>query len=253
VFLAALLAPPLLACGRLEYEYEHEFWLRVDGSGTVYVTGRPALWAAFKGVGGGADPASAATPEAARALLESSGLEVRRVRLTRRGGRAYIFAAADFDDVNRLTGTPAFPDLTMRLAREGERLRLRGAWSSPPAARAVPPEDSEGLMAVRFHLPSKIYEHASAAGGVERGNIVSWRQGVREGLDGRALAFGATMDRRSILGATVALFAGAIALALLLLAGALYLAFRRGGALTVSARPPTGSPRPPSPSAPGES
>ena len=46
--LAALLlaATALRACA--SYEYEHEIWLRVDGSGTINVTGRPALWTAFK-------------------------------------------------------------------------------------------------------------------------------------------------------------------------------------------------------------
>ena len=51
--------------GCLAYEYEHEFWLRIDGSGTVYVTGRPALWAAFKGLGRADDPEGTATREAA--------------------------------------------------------------------------------------------------------------------------------------------------------------------------------------------
>ena len=46
--LALLLAAGLPSCVR--YEYEHEFWLEVDGSGRVNVTGRPDLWAAFKGL-----------------------------------------------------------------------------------------------------------------------------------------------------------------------------------------------------------
>ena len=36
---ALLLATALRGC--LTYEYEHEFWLEVNGSGTVNVTGRP--------------------------------------------------------------------------------------------------------------------------------------------------------------------------------------------------------------------
>jgi len=43
---ALLLATALRGC--LTYEYEHEIWLQVNGSGTVNVTGRPALWTAFK-------------------------------------------------------------------------------------------------------------------------------------------------------------------------------------------------------------
>ena len=53
-------------------------------------------------------------------------------------------------------------------------------------------------------------------------------RGVAAALDGRALAFGARLDERSILGSTVTLFAWAIAGALALLASGLYLAFRKG-------------------------
>ena len=54
-------------------------------------------------------------------------------------------------------------------------------------------------MAVRFHLPSKVYEHKNAVEGVERGNIVGWRQDVAQGLAGRPLELGAVIGPRSIL------------------------------------------------------
>ena len=63
---------------------------------------------------------------------------------------------------------------------------------------------------------------------MERGNIVSWRQGLAQALGGSPLAFGATIDPRSILWSTVGLFATAIALGLGILAVALLLVFRRG-------------------------
>jgi hypothetical protein len=224
---ARLAATLFLAAGLhgcLTYEYEHEFWLRVDGSGTVNVTGRPALFLAFKGLATPAD--EAASREAARQLFERAGLRVRRVTLTHRAGHAYLFVSADFDDVNKLTGTPAFPDLRIALSRAGDNLRLEGGWARP----GPPPEvlERDGLMAVRFHLPSKIYEHKSAADGVERGNIVCWRQDVDAGLKGERLEFGAVMDSRSILLSTVTLFAGAMVLATLILGGGLYLVARHG-------------------------
>jgi hypothetical protein len=83
-------------------------------------------------------------------------------------------------------------------------------------------------MAVRFHLPSKLYEHKNAADGVERGNIVGWRQEVAAALRGEPLRFGALMDQRSILSSTVVLFASAIALAALILSVAVYAVVRRG-------------------------
>lgn len=227
VLAALLLALSLRGC--IVYEYEHEFWLDVDGSGTVYVTGRPALWAAFKGLPA-SDQTSAESRQAVRELFERSGLRVRRVTWTRRGGRPYLFISADFEDVNRLAGSEAFRDLDISVARSGDRLHIEGRWRRPEGLPAPPPADEAGLMAVRFHLPSKVYEHRNAVDGLERGNIVAWRQEVRAGLSGQPIAFGAVIDRRSILMSTIALFAGAIALGLSAVALVVYLAFRKGRA-----------------------
>jgi hypothetical protein len=226
--LAAVLFLVVSLRGCLTYEFEHEFWLRVDGSGTVNVTGRPGLWTALKGLGSPEDPDGTATPEAVRELFERSGLEVERVTLTRRRGQPYLFVSAEFRDVNRLSYTPAFPDLRVSLLREARRLHLEGSWQRPLDAPDVGDRDRDGLMAVRFHLPSKIYGHRNAADGVERGNILAWRQEVNAALAGGRLEFGAVMDERSILFSTVLLFAGAIVLAALLLALALWAAIRRG-------------------------
>ena len=214
--------------GCLTYEYEHEFWLRVDGSGAVNVTGRPGLWTAFKGLGDPEDPDGTATREAVRELFERSGLRVKRVTLTRRRGQPYLFVSAEFDDLSRLSYTPAFPDLRVALRAAEGRLRLEGGWQRPLDAPDIGPRDREGLMAVRFHLPSKVYGHRNATGGVERGNILSWRQEVGAALDGTRLDFGAVMDERSILFSTVVLFAGAVILATLLLGLALWAVIRRG-------------------------
>src|SRR3954466_15688652 len=97
-----------LSTGCLRYEYEHEFWLNVNGSGVVHVTAQPWLWNAFKGVGSASDPESTVTTDIVQDLFTRAGLRVRRVTLTHREGRAYIFIAAEFDDISRLGGTRAF-------------------------------------------------------------------------------------------------------------------------------------------------
>jgi hypothetical protein len=225
--LALLLAATALrAC--THYEYEHELWLRVDGSGSVRVTGRPALWTAFKSLPLDPDGDPEELKRAARALFERSGLRVRRVTLTTRRGERYLFVAADFDDVNRISYTPAFPDLRVGLRREGGRLMLDGSWQRPLDALPGDVGDRAGLIAVRFHLPSRIYSHRRAVFGVERGNILGWRQEVAAALEGGRLEFGAEMDERSILFSTVMLFAGAVVLAAVLLALALWAVVRRG-------------------------
>jgi hypothetical protein len=225
--LAAVLFLAASLRGCVVYEYEHEFWLRTDGSGSVYVTGRPALWTAYKGLGRADDPEGTATREAARKLFEGAGLRVNRVTVTTRDGRRYLFLAADFDDVNRLSASGAFPDLQIALDREGERLRLTGAWRPPPSGQAPPGQD-DGQLAVRFHLPSKVYEHKNATFGVERGNILSWTRQVAAAPGASPLEFGAVMDDRSILFSTVVLFGSAILVALALLAGVFVLVARKG-------------------------
>src|SRR5258708_39050152 len=85
VALALVVAISLHGC--VAYEFEHEFWIRVDGSGTVNVTARPELWAAMKGLRGVTSADEPSARQAVRTLFESSGLRVRRVTLTHRGGR----------------------------------------------------------------------------------------------------------------------------------------------------------------------
>ncbi len=226
--LAALLlaAAAFRAC--THYEYEHEIWLRVDGSGEVNVTGRPALWTAFKGIPLDEKGDPEAMRQAARELFERSGLEVSRVRIVTRRGHKYLFVSATFRDVNRISYSPAFPDLRLGLRREGGRLQLAGSWQRPIEAPPGGEKDGEGLMAVRFPLPSKVYGHRNAVFGVERGNILAWRQETKQALDGGRLEFGAEMDPRSILFSTVMLFAGAVVLAAVLLAFGLWALVRRG-------------------------
>jgi hypothetical protein len=221
-----LVAAALRACA--SYEYEHEIWLNVDGSGTVNVTGRPALWTAFKSLPLDAEGDPDATKRAARELFERSGLQVNRVTLTTRRGQRYLFVSAEFRDVNRISYTPAFPDLRVGLRREAGRLQLDGSWQRPLEALAGGEQDRDGQMAVRFHLSSKVYRHRRAAFGVERGNILGWLQDSSAALDGGRLEFGAEMDERSILSSTVLLFVGAVLLAVMLLAFGLWAVVRRG-------------------------
>ena len=223
--LALFLVAGLRGC--VVYEYEHEFWLNTDGSGTVYVTGRPELWEAFKGVEGLTAGSADAQKAAARRLFESAGLRVNRISITHRGGRAYLFVSADFDDINLLPRTKAFPDLTILHEPSGNEIRLSGQWRSLPGSK-VAVSKAEGLMAVRLHLPSKVYEHKNATDGVERGNILGWRQPLRAALAGSPLEFGARMDRRSILLSTVGLFAGAIVAALAFLSAVFFWVVRKG-------------------------
>lgn len=213
--------------GCLTYEFEHEFWLKTDGSGSFVVTAPPWVWNAVKNVGDSRNPEATVNEQSVGALFRSATILNPRVRTVTRNRRPYITVAADFSDVNALVGTRAFPDLVVALRREGDRLRLFGVWRRPPSAGTAQGDES-GLMAVRFHLPSEIYDHRNASSGVERGNILSWRQGLGGGLAGAPLDFGATLGTRSVLSATLGLFGLAILTALGLISLIVVLVTRRG-------------------------
>jgi hypothetical protein len=212
--------------GCVTYEFDQEFWLRVDGSGSTTVTAPPWVWVAFKRIGDPRDPEGTVTPEVARAAFEASGLRVQNARRVTRQGRTYVSVTAGFADLNRLSGGAAFPDLVMNLTREGQRLRFFGVWRRPiPSPSAVGPD--RGVMAVRFHLPSRVYDHRNATDGVERGNILSWKQDLRSGISGAPIDFGATIGDESILGSTLRLFLLAALAAGTLIALLLYVLSRR--------------------------
>ena len=185
--------PALRGC--VAYEYEHEFWLRVDGSGTrqrhrpARAVGAPSRAWPRRG------PEGTPTREAARALFERSGLRVRRVTLTRRGGRPLPVRLRRLrrrEPPARHAGLPRPRDLSAAAAR-ASGCALDGQLAAPGRAGPRRAAADDGLMAVRFHLPSKVYEHKNALDGVERGNIVGWRQDVRAG----ARRAGASRSARS--------------------------------------------------------
>jgi hypothetical protein len=225
-FLSILvLAASLRGC--VTYEFEHEFWLATNGSGSFVVTAPPWVWNAVKNVGEAKNVDGTVNEQSVSALFQNPAILNLRVRKVTRSGRPYITVAADFTDVNALVGTRAFPDLVVSLRPEGGRLRLFGVWRRPPSSGTAQ-GDENGLMAVRFHLPSEIFDHRNATSGVERGNILSWSQDLRGGIAGAPIDFGATLGTRSVLSATLALFGFAIITGLSLMAAVLYFFTRRG-------------------------
>jgi hypothetical protein len=220
-----VLAASLQGC--VAYEFEHEFFLKTDGSGSFVVTAPPGVWNAAKNVGDPLNLDATVDETSVGALFQIPAISNLRVRKVTREGRPYITVAADFSDINALPGTRAFPDLEVALRREGEKLRLAGTWRLSPAGGRAQGDDA-GLMAVRFHLPSEVFEHKNAFEGVERGNILSWRQDLRRGLKGSPIEFGATMGSTSVLSATLGLFALAILTGLGVMGVALYFFARRG-------------------------
>jgi hypothetical protein len=212
--------------GCATYEFEHEFWVHPDGSGSFEVTAPPRVWNAVKNVGDARNIETSVNVESVGALFNGPEVRKLRVRQVARDGRPFITVSADFDDINALAGTKAFPDLVVSLRREGRRLRLFGVWRRPQHSGAAGGND-EGLMAVRFHMESEIFEHRNASAGVERGNVLAWTQDLASGMSGAPIDFGATIGTTSVPRATPGLIGLAILTGVSIPFGLLYFFARR--------------------------
>ncbi len=213
----------------MNYEFEHEFWIRTDGSGSLRVTAPAWVWNAVKNVGEARNLDGTVNEESVGALFREPAFQKPRVTTSTRAGNRYLTVSAGFSDINSLVGTRAFPDLAIALRREGARIRLFGVWRRPQFAGTAQGDDS-GLMAVRFHIPSEILEQRNASLGVEAGNVLSWRQNLSGGMAGSPIDFGVTMGTSRILSAMLGpagpFILGGVATGVAALS--LFLFFRRG-------------------------
>jgi len=88
------------------------------------------------------------------------------------------------------------------------------------------------LVAVRLHLPSRI-EYHNAPLGVERGNILSWEQPLRDRLQGQPLTIEVRMQAQSILYRTLTVFGLALLAAVLMMGGIVLWVRKKGRAAAV--------------------
>jgi hypothetical protein len=140
-------------------------------------------------------------------------------------------------DIRTLPKAAAFSgetyDLQLRDNLQVFRQRLSGA---PAKTASLPGVDWNGseLVAFRLHLPSRIEYHN--AKGVERGNILTWEQPLKDRLAGKPIAWseGAVnimevrMDNQSILYRTLWLFGLAFVAAIAVLAFLIWMTMRKG-------------------------
>ncbi|MGH9319219.1 MAG: hypothetical protein ACRD3V_04935 [Vicinamibacteria bacterium] len=204
----------LLGAGCTTYEYEEEVFLEVDGSGSIRMSGSQAAVQAVHDV------------EPSGALLEGAGVEVLSVRETEREGRTFLHVQGRFASFRDLCRAPAFRGRRCLLEKSEDELRLELEVPSPPF-EALDGVDSQGVLALRYHFPSTIRFHNSP-GGIERGNILSWRRPIREHFGGKPLSIEALFDRRTILEASLRILALAIGVVVASVATALWVMVRKG-------------------------
>lgn len=212
-----------LACGSVvarKYEYEEEVFLSLDGSAVVYVNASVPALVALRGAPLPLDPGARLDRQEVRDFFQSPVTRVASVTTSRREGRRYVHLRLEVDDIRRLHEAPPFAWSTYRFTeRDGlfefaQRMGEAAGQDPGPAGW-----ESDELVAVRLHLPSRVEFHDSPSRTIERGNIIAWEQLLSERRKGAPLEITARMETESILFRTLALFAGMGVLVALTFAG----------------------------------
>lgn len=242
---AAALLLMLAGCSRggfgRQYEYDEQLYLNADGSASVVVNASLPALVALRGLTFDVSSRARVDREAVRDAVSEPGLEITRVsRPWRRDGRQFIQIRAEIDDVRRLGETKLFGWSTYTLSQNPDGTRdFRQVVEAPAASESAGVPAGAGwnggeIVAFKLHLPSRIYSHnvrvleTNETGAVERGNILTWEQRLRDRLAGTPLDMQVSMESGSILYRTLWLFAASFAAAILLLAFIVWRIIRRG-------------------------
>jgi hypothetical protein len=215
----------------MQYEYDEEVFLELDGSATVYVNASVPALVALRGAPLDVDPRARLDRNDVRAFFDSPVSEVENVTTSRRDNRRYVHVRLNVSDIRRLHEAPPFAWSRYTLDDKGELAVFRqdvGAAASKDVGH-VGWTGSE-MVAFRYHLPSRIPFHNAPSREIERGNILRWEQPLAARLNGEPLGVEVHMERESILSQTLLLFALTALAALTTLGAAIWWVMRRKGA-----------------------
>lgn len=229
-----------------QYEYEEEIYLKLDGSATVIVNASVPALVALRGLD--LDPEAPVDRDKVRTLYESADAHVVRVSNPwRRKGRRFVQVRLDVDDIRRLGSAPPFTWSSYSFVQQDGQFLYRQTMGAPAVAAAAATSplapapaagktmqqggwDGSEMIAVRMHLPSRIEYHNATSKKVDRGNIVSWEQPLRDRLAGRPLEMEVRMQTQSILNRTLTIFGLAMVAAFIVLAAIVFWVKQKGRA-----------------------
>jgi len=237
---AAVVALAFAGCanplGR-QYEYEEQLYLSVNGSATVIVDASIPALVALRNVALDPAPNAQADREEIRQTLASAGCgDVRVGQPWRRKGRRFVQVRISTDDVRALSSCALLSWSTYALGKDPDgTLRFTETVGAPDGGNPGKVNwTGEEIVGFKLHLPSRILEHNvkrlpdGQNGAVERGNILTWEQRLTDRMAGKPIEMRVRVESESILYRTLWLFAGAFALALVVLAMIVWLTMRRG-------------------------
>jgi hypothetical protein len=249
--LAIVLAAAAAACaGRnplgTEYEYEEDLTVAMDGSASIVVNASIPALNALHGMSLNPDVTARTDQlrDQVRALYESPYGTVGRISTWTRSGRRFVGVHVSVPDILQLPKAAPFSWARYELRKDRDVVVFRETLSKPPPPLVAPPEwRGDEIVAFRLHLPARIrfqnsrYLDNGASRPASRGNILTWEQRLHQRLEGKPIAYAddrtpdvmeARMDPESILYRTLWLFGIALAAALLVFAGLIWLTMRRG-------------------------
>jgi hypothetical protein len=210
------------------YEYDERVELSLDGSAVVDISASIPALVALRGATLSVDPEARFDRQAFGQLYAGPGVAVREVNAFRRHGRRFVHIRLDVSDIAQLPRLVPLSWSRYRLDRLASEFRF--VQEVGPAAHVDVGDvgwTGNELIAFRVHLPSRIRFHNSPLG-VERGNILTWEQTLRERLAGAPLRMEARMETESILYRTLWLFGGTFITAMLVLAAVIWWVSRKG-------------------------
>jgi hypothetical protein len=221
------------ACGTglfgREYEYEEEIYLKVDGSATVVVNTSLAALSALRGAPSFDDGDAGVDRDAVRRFFQSPVTEVTRVsRPWERHGRRFVQVRVFTADIKTLSRATPFAWSTYAFTPRGETVTFVQTMGASVLPNATGPWQGGEVVAIRLHVPAKIQFHNAPSKLVERGNIVSWEQPLKDRLAGQPMRVEVRMERSSILAWTLTIFGGAAAAAAVVFVTAIWWIKRKG-------------------------
>ena len=245
---AALLTAAIVAvagCSNplaVQYEYDEQLYLSVDGKATVVVNASLPALVLLRGAA--IDPSLNGSADRAgiRQLYETAGCPVDSVsRLWERHDRRFVQIQVSVGDLKSLSSCPLLSWSKYALSRhatQAEQLKYQQAVG-PPAGRDPGAVNWDGteLVAFKVHAPSRIrYQNVKLLDGsngeAERGNILTWEQTLADRRAGKPLSMEIDMDATSILYTTLWLFGGAFVAAVIVLVTLIWMTVRRGRRLS---------------------
>ena len=217
-----------------QYEYEEEFQLAADGSGTVRISGSERLW---RGIHDLEDEGNGLSLAAVGSYYGVEPLRITSLTETERDGQRYLHVQLDFDRIDAFCEHPANRHRHCAFEPLENHNQLRGQFGMAPARVRSSQELADGVassahdldppsVAFRFHLPSIVQFHNGVE--LERGNIVRWQTSVEDYLAGEQVPVEVRMDNQSILALTLRIVLISVAIVLAALVLTLAWLYRKG-------------------------